>query len=240
MRFSNYVIHLDNIIILSKIPTLIIYNRFSRMDLNIISFSYLFLRLAPFILVCFFSLTSIFNQDFKGLVYLAGLLLSCFITILIGSFVSDYIPMIDSNTRPEICNMITIGQGGDISKLPLGQSSIGFTFGYLLYTIVKENFVKQNIATLVFFPILLLFDLIWNATNSCYNVMQLVISLIIGGLSGVLWSYIISLSGNPQLQYFVGVNNGEVCSAPTKSTFKCRVYQNGKLLAGNVGPSPNG
>jgi hypothetical protein len=240
MRFSNYVIQLDNIIILSKIPTLIIYNRFSRMDLNIISFSYLFLRLAPFILVCFFTLTSIFNQDFKGLVYLAGLLFSCFITILIGTGLSDLIPMIDATTRPEICNMVTIGQGGDISKLPLGQSSIGFTFGYLLYTIVKENFVKQNIATIVFFPILLLFDLIWNATNSCYSVMQLIISLVVGGLSGVLWSYIISLSGNPQLQYFVGVNNGEVCSAPTKSTFKCRVYQNGKLLAGNVGATPIG
>ena len=222
---------------MSKIPMLILYNRFSRMDLNVISFSYLFLRLAPFILVCFFTLTSIFNQDFKGLVYLGGLLFSCFITIMFGSLTGEFIETINANDRPEICNMVTLGQGGDISKLPLGQSTIGFTFGYLLYTIVKENFVQQNIATLVFFPVLLLFDMVWNASNSCYNIAQLVISLIIGGLSGVLWSYIISLSGNPQLQYFVGVDNAEVCNAPTKSTFKCRVYQNGKLLAGNIDPA---
>jgi hypothetical protein len=210
------------------------------MELNIVSFSYLFLRLAPFILVCFFTLSSIFNQDFKGLVYIAGLLFSCFTTIIIGSGLSEFIVKVDPGSRPEICNMITVGQGGEISKLPLGQSIISFTFGYLLYTIVKNNFVKQNIATIVFFPILLLFDMIWNARNTCYSVQQLIMSLIIGGLFGVLWSYIISLSGNPSLQYFIGINNNEVCNVPTKNTFKCRVYQNGKLLSGNIGPTPSG
>ena len=208
------------------------------MDLNIISFSYLFLRLAPFILVCFFTLTSIFNQDFKGLVYIAGLLFSCFTTIVIGTGISEFIPSVDPNQRPEICNMVTLGQGGDISRLPLGQSCIAYTFGYLLYTIISHNFVQQNIATIVFFPILLFFDLVWNARNSCYTVMQLLIALVVGGLSGVAWSYIISLSGNPSLQYFVGINNNEVCNVPTKNTFKCRVYQNGKLLSGSGGLSP--
>ena len=100
------------------------------MELNIISFSYLFLRLAPFILVCFFTLTSIFNQDFKGLVYIAGLLFSSFTTIAFGNMLSDFIPIIDAVNKPEVCNMITVGQSGDISKLPLGQSVISFTFGY--------------------------------------------------------------------------------------------------------------
>jgi sulfur-oxidizing protein SoxB len=36
------------------------------MDFNILAFGYLFLRLAPFVLVCFFSLSSLLNQDFKG------------------------------------------------------------------------------------------------------------------------------------------------------------------------------
>ena len=38
------------------------------MELNIATIIYLFFRLAPFIIVCFFSLQSIFNQDLKGLV----------------------------------------------------------------------------------------------------------------------------------------------------------------------------
>lgn len=206
------------------------------MELNIIAFSYLFLRLAPFILVCFFTLTSIFNQDFKGIVYIAGLLLSCFITIVIGNGLSEFIPIVSASDKPEICNMITVGSSGDISKLPLGQSVISFTFGYLLYTIVEQKIVKQNISTIVFFPILLLFDMIWNAKNGCYSIWQLIYSLILGGLSGVLWSFIIASTNSPALRYFSGLNNNEICSVPSQQTFKCRVYQNGKLIADNVGP----
>jgi hypothetical protein len=155
---------------------------------------------------------------------------------MMGNGLSDFIVKVDPSSRPEICNMITVGQSGEISKLPLGQSIISFTFGYLLYTIVKNNFVQQNIATIVFFPILLLFDMVWNARNSCYSIQQLIMSLVVGGLFGVLWSYIISVSGSPALQYFVGVNNNEVCSVPTKNTFKCRVYKNGKLISGMTAP----
>jgi len=206
------------------------------MELNIVSFTYLFLRLAPFILVCFFTLSSIFNQDFKGLVYIAGLLFSSFTTIIIGNALSDIIPSITGD-KPDICNMISVGQTDNISKLPLGQSVISYTFGYLLYGIIKFNYVKQNIATLVFFPVLLLFDIIWNASNGCYHIMQIIASLIIGGLFGVFWGYIIASTKTPALQYFSGINNNEVCSVPSKQTFKCKVYQNGKLLAGMNTPS---
>ena len=201
------------------------------MELNIISFCYLFLRISPFIIVCFFIISSILNGDFRGLIYIAGLLFSVFTTIILGNALSDIIPTVDAISRPAICNSISVGQSGDVSKLPLGQSVISFTFGYLLYTIIKSNIIKQNIATIVFFPILLLFDLVWNAKNGCYTVWQLIASLIIGGLFGVLWSYIISKTNNPDLQYFAGVSNNEVCSAPSQQTFKCKVYKNGKLIS---------
>ena len=45
------------------------------MEVNILSISYLFFRLAPFIIVCFFTLNSIFNQDLRGIIYLCGLLI---------------------------------------------------------------------------------------------------------------------------------------------------------------------
>ena len=49
--------------------------RFYKMDLNFVSIVYLFYRLAPFIIVCFFTLNSLINQDLRGLMYLCGLLL---------------------------------------------------------------------------------------------------------------------------------------------------------------------
>jgi len=202
------------------------------MDLNIISFTYLFLRLAPFVLVSFFSLSSIFNQDFKGLIYLVGLLCACFINIAIGSVMS-FLPTIDPENRPEICNMISLGQT-DISKLPLGQAVFGYTFAYLLYTIIVNDFVNQNIPTLVFFPLVIVFDGLWNIKNSCYTVWQLLASLVFAGFGGWLWAYIIEQTNSTSLQYFAGVNNKEVCSKPSASTFKCAVYKNGKLLEKNL------
>jgi len=207
------------------------------MDLNIVSFTYLFLRLAPFVLVCFFSLSSIFNQDFKGLVYLAGLLFSCFITIFVGNVIP--LPTANEGDRPEICNMISLGGSGDISNLPLGQAVFGFTFAYLLFTMITYNFISQNLPTLIFFPILITFDILWNVRNSCYSIWQLIASLTIAGLFGWFWAYLIDSTNSTSLQYFAGVNNKEVCSAPTSTTFQCLVYKNGKLLSGQMSPAPS-
>jgi hypothetical protein len=201
------------------------------MELNIVTFGYLFLRLAPFVLVCFFSLASIFNQDFKGLIYLIGLIFACFGTSMIGKLIKLEPPIND----PEICNMITIGQMQNVSDLPLGQTVFSYTFAYLLYTIVTYKFVKQNIATIIFFPLLILGDFIWNLKNSCNSIAQLSLSLLLGAGFGLVWALIIDKTNTKNLQYFAGVNNNEVCSKPSKNTFRCNVYKNGKLISNNIG-----
>ena len=129
------------------------------MDLNLISIGYLCFFLAPFILVCFFTLNSIFNQDFKGLVYLIGLIVSCFITILIDkSGINNYLPAFESTSAdiPGVCNSISIAGVTSISNLPLNQTIFGYTFAYLLYAILapNPNLVLQNLPTIIFFPIL--------------------------------------------------------------------------------------
>jgi hypothetical protein len=205
------------------------------MEINIVSLTYLFLRLAPFVLVSFFSLASIFNQDFKGLVYLVGLLFACFINIFLGNVLN--IP--EFSEKPEICNMISVNQTEEMSKLPLSQAVFGYTFAYLLFAIIKNNFVKQNITTLIFFPVLILFDMAWNVKNTCYTIWQLGASLFFAGLFGYLWGYLIDSTNSNNLQYFAGVNNKEVCSAPSASTFKCAVYKNGQLISKNFSTPTN-
>ena len=53
------------------------------MDFNLINILYMFFRLAPFIIVSYFTLQSIFNQDLKGVIYLIGLLI-----LIAGIFIS--------------------------------------------------------------------------------------------------------------------------------------------------------
>jgi len=205
------------------------------MELNLLVFGYLFLRLAPFVLACFFTLASIFNQDYKGVIYLAGLILSSTFVIM-----SSNLPVINMLTRPEnspeICRLFTIGQTDDISGLPLGQSMLTYTFGYLLYSMIKNGLVKSNIPTMLFFPLLILFDFGWNVTNSCYTYAQLLTSATFGGLIGWFWAYMVSNNGkNNDNLYFTSLAEKETCSKPAKSTFKCNVYKNGKLISKNIG-----
>jgi hypothetical protein len=207
------------------------------MNLDIVAFGYLFLRLAPFILVCFFSLASIFNQDLRGLIYLIGLLLACSSVAMIGKYANSYNILLPEPTQPELCKLITIGDSDIFAALPLSQTTFGYTFAYLMFFILKSknNLVQQNIATIVFFPLLIFADLAWNKKNNCYRISSSMTALFVSGLIGITWAAIIESTNSPNLPYFSGMSNNEICSRPTKQSFKCNVYKNGKLISKNIG-----
>lgn len=194
------------------------------MELNLISILYLFFRLAPFIIVSYFGLQSIFNQDLKGVIFLIGLLVTSVITVIVGNI----LPMqtkndgVMSDFARKICNQLTIGSNGPVSKLPLSQTVFGYTLAYLAYFIGINNLASQNIPTFIIFPILIVADIIWNTTQGCSTNILLLTSLIIGGILGTLWGMIIEATNVPGLAYFSGISNKDVCSRPTKSLYRCR------------------
>ena len=142
------------------------------MELDFVSIGYLFLRLAPFILVCFFSLSSIFNQDLRGLVYVIGLVFTCIMISLMGESIKRWFitnEIIESRTA--MCNLITIGGAEAFSTFPLSQITYGYSMAYLGYFMQhnKRNTYQHNIPTIVFFCLLTLFDLIWNKKYGCFS-----------------------------------------------------------------------
>ena len=194
------------------------------MELNIISILYLFFRLAPFIITAYFALQSIFNQDLKGLIFLVGLLITAFLTIFIGNILpqSEKEQINLSTYAQAICNQLTLGASGPISRLPLSQTVYGYTLAYLSYFIGTNNLVSQNIPTFIMFPILIIGDIFWSTSNGCSTNIMLITSLIIGGIIGTLWAMIIEGTKVPDLAYFSGISNKDVCSRPTKSLYRCR------------------
>jgi len=194
------------------------------MELNLISILYLFFRLAPFIIVSYFGLQSIFNQDLKGVIFLIGLLVTSVITVIVGNI----LPMQSKNDgvmsefARKICNQLTIGSNGPVSKLPLSQTVFGYTLAYLSYFIGINNLASQNVPTFIIFPLLIVADIIWNTTHGCSTNILLLTSLIIGGILGTLWGMIIEATNVPGLAYFSGISNKDVCSRPTKSLYRCR------------------
>lgn len=193
--------------------------------LNMQSIIYIGFRLAPFILISFFALSSLFNSDIKGIIFLGMLLLNCFITISIGSSVPD--DNANSTLNPNmICNSLTLTRNGPLSKLPLNINIMTFTLAYLAYIIGVTNSAKNNVPTLVVLPIFILYQLYWSFKNGCNSILYSVISLILGGGLGALFSYAIDKSGIVQLQYFNGITKQDVCVRATNAKYKCSTKPN--------------
>ena len=196
------------------------------MELNLVTLSYLFFRLAPFIIVCYFSLSSIFNQDAKGLIYLIGLLLACFSTYLIGSMIPiSFTNIVDASGQigqvNGVCNLITIGKNGSFSNVPIGIAILTYTLVYLVYIIAINHLETSNIPTLIFFPVLILADIIWNIMNNCFKPFGIVVSIVVGGGIGAAWAYLIDSFKQPRL-FFLNVGSDKVvCQRPSKQLFKC-------------------
>lgn len=186
---------------------------------NIFSLSYLFSRLSPFIIVSYFVLQSIFNQNLKGVFYVAGVLFACFLNFL---FVTDVIGSPNGTSNP-VCNIIE-----GMPEMPLGQTILGFTFAYLSYIIVVHKLISNNAGTFIIFPILIISDLVWNYSNECAKPIALLASLALGGVFGVLWGMIIDRI-DPELQFFNGIGNKEICKRPSSTLYKCNVIPNAKL-----------
>lgn len=177
--------------------------------INVISLSYLFSRLSPFIIVSYFVLQSLFNQNLKGIFYVAGVLLTCFISFL---FIGENT---DKNLDNPVCNAIE-----GMPDMPIGQTILGFTFSYLSYIIIKHNLATTNTGTFMIFPILIISDLIWNITNGCAKPLILLGSLAIGTMAGISWGMIIDRV-DPELQFFNGIGNKEICKRPSSTLYKC-------------------
>jgi hypothetical protein len=192
------------------------------MELNIITVIYLFFRLAPFIIVSYFSISSIFNQDIKGIIYLAGVIIAAVLTVMIGnSFNSDIAGQTDGIEKQAVCDMITIGSQGSYSKYPLGVSIMTYTFIYLVYVIAKYKMEMYNLPTLILFPLLIIGDTLWNIKNGCFKPFPVLASIIIGGSVGALWALLIDSIKQPKLQYFNIGSDKTVCQRPSKQLFKC-------------------
>ena len=193
------------------------------MELNLINVLYMFFRLSPFIIVSYFTLQSILNQDLKGVIYLVGLIVTSFIVYLIASMLPEEPVSKNSNDLMKVkCTQLTIGEGAPISKLPLSQTVFGYTLTYLSYFIGVNNLQSQNIPIFILFPVLILGDIFWSTTNSCSSPKYLLISLIISSIVGLLWAMLIESTGVGGFAYLTGIANKDVCSRPTKSLYKCR------------------
>ena len=106
------------------------------MKVGITNILYLAFRLFPFILVTYFTLQSLLNWDLKGIVYLVGLIFACVLSVVFGK--SGFITEGVSGMIPDPkCNIITLGESGPLTNIPLSVTIYSYTFFYLLIFILN-------------------------------------------------------------------------------------------------------
>jgi hypothetical protein len=195
------------------------------LELSFNSLLYLFYRLAPFILVCFFVLGSIINSEAKGFVYLVGLIFTATMSYGIIDLIGDD----PEDTPSPACSTLKIN-GIYSDKTPISMVIFAYSFFYLVYPIAKHHIELDNIPTLIFFPLLILGDIYWNTMYECFSPLNMFLALIVGGGIGVGWSALIEKVNLKGLSYFNIGSNRERCSRATKGNYRCTTYRNGEKV----------
>ena len=81
-----------------------------------------------------------------------------------------------------------------------------------------NNSIISNLLLLIFLGILILTDMIWLTHNNCFSGMNILVGILISGLMGILWGYIIEKFNKKNLQYITADDN--ICTIPKKKIFQ--------------------
>ena len=187
--------------------------------------------ISPFLLGFFLILSSIFNQDLKGFVYLAGVLLSSVINILLKNVIRS--PMA-SDAEP-ICSLVKMEIFSDqnFNSPNISSSFLAFTIAYLLLPMFYNN--QMNYVVLIFLIVLFVLDTMTKLTNKCTDIMGVSVGALVGFIMGAIWFSMFLSGGQGKLLYFnQEVSNNVVCSKPSNQTFKCSVYKGGQLISDSI------
>lgn len=180
-----------------------------KQNMDPLVFLTVFLQLSPFIIVSFFTLSSIFNSEIRGLIYLVCLLVTVGVAYGLNMYGCTFINK-DSMpvSTPAHCGTLEIFKGTNFS---IGQVILTFTFTYLLTNLIlndirepDSHFVSNNWPTITFFSIILFTDLILNVKTNFFG--NRTIGLLILGIS-ILLIFFKQLTG-VTLVYKLGI--GEI------------------------------
>jgi hypothetical protein len=185
--------------------------------------------IAPTFLIFFMFLNSMFNQNLKGLVYIAGILLSSFTNIVLMNIVRSE----RDEGEAFSCSLFDIPFVSKFNSPYPTTLIIAFTIAYLVMPMTYNN--NMNYGVLAFLLCLLFLDMLTKVQNKCTTYPGAALGALVGALMGLFWYGIFNATGYGSLLYFDELRSDNVmCSKPSKQTFKCHVYKNGELISSNI------
>jgi len=181
------------------------------MKLSIVSILYLFIRIIPIIIFFYLIFQYITTFDINIIFFLIGLFATFFIVIIISKFpaIQNYININNKNTIhspniPDYCNTLLLTKEGPLSIIPFSQTMFSYMLFFIFYILYKYKLINQNLSYLILLPLLMVMDIIWNATNNCTNTSLMLLGIVFGGFGGLIFAYIIDK--NVDLKNFLNLD----------------------------------
>lgn len=195
------------------------------MQLNLTNIIKLISIISPFLIVFFLVAVSVFNQDIKGVIYVAGVLVSLFINVILMNMVKSPV----SEDRSTTCELFNLPFGISSYDVPYSNSVIlAFTLAYLMLPMIEQSNV--NYVLFGFFMFVFLVDGYTKVIDLCTKPLGVFLGGLVGLLLGTSWYYLMK-SGGRSLVFFEELKGNDVkCSRPSKQRFVCNVYKNGELV----------
>lgn len=183
--------------------------------------------MSPILLGSLLIMASILNQDVKGIIYLAGVLLASVINIFVMNLIKS--PALPD--RSITCDIMEAPFMANNYNSPAFNSMfIAFTIAYLTIPMYFND--EMNYSLLVTLLAIFAVDAITKLGGKCTTVTGIVFGALSGLIFGSAWFTLFHATGNDNLLYFNELlSNKTVCSRPEKQTFKCNVYKNGELIS---------
>jgi hypothetical protein len=198
-------------------------------QLNFSNIFELFSLISPLLLGFFLVVSSLFNQNLKGLVYLAGVLIATIINI----FLMNQIGNEKFSDASMTCEFVSLPFMGRFNSPAPSSLFIAFTLAYLVLPMKTNN--QINYVVLAALLSLLVMDGVTKVNKRCTTAGGTFLGTLVGFIFGAIWYTLFHSSGYDSLLYFDELrSNNVLCSRPSKQSFKCSVYKNGQLVSSNI------
>jgi hypothetical protein len=189
--------------------------------MNIVVFLSFF---SPIILATSITSMSFIFQNFKGLIYL-GFLIGC---CIIRSYVYMFAGAQPTANDRTICTSIQYTKYGNPT---FSAFVFAFTIMYLLFPMFSNgsiNFWVLNSILIYFF-----LDMFIKIYKKCvFQMGDLFLNILLGATSSALIITLMYMGGSGKYLFFNEISsNKEICYQPSKQTFKCLLYKNGKMIS---------
>lgn len=191
----------------------------------------LFSLISPFLLGFFIFMSSIFNLNIKGIIYLGGILIASLINAFLMGTIQETQP--DPKKASIACGLVNTDSLSFYGTPSPSGVFIAFTCAYLLLPLYYND--QMNYVLLISLLCLLIIDVIAKTYNGCTSYVGAALGCLVGFILGAGWYTLFKAAGYESLVYFNEMNSNKVmCSRPSKQTFKCSVYKHGELISSNT------